>query len=144
MNRFPSEFADLLNARGKSLIDRPPRFDEFQARGRTPIAVFSDLIDDDVARRCFAALDRTMYPLLRRMHKPIPREALTGMTENYKDLLPKTVRVRTATLNSGRSKSLDAASEIGLAQMMQSESFRRFAEAVVGAPLQPGDWGRQV
>ena len=144
MNRFPSEFADLLNARGRALLDRPPRFDEFHRRGRTPIAVFDDLIDDDVARRCFAALDKTMYPLLRRMHNPIPTEALTGMKENYKEQLPKTVRVRTVTLNSSRSKSLDAAREIGLAQMMESESFRQFAQAVVGAPLQSGSWGRQV
>jgi hypothetical protein len=144
MNRFPSEFADLLNARGRALIDNPPRLDVFRARGRTPIAVFDDLIDEKTARRCIAALDAVMYPFLRRMHTPIPREALTGQKKNYKDLLPKTVRVRTATMNSSRSKSLDAAREIGLAQMMESESFRRFAEAVVGAPLQENDWGRQV
>jgi len=144
MHLFPSEFADLLNARGRALIDAPPRLDEFRNRRRTPIAVFDDLIDAKTARACIAALDGTMYPLLRRMHNPIPREALVGMKKNYADKLPKTVRVRTATLNSGRSKSLDAAREIGLAQMMESESFRKFAEAVVGAPLQEGNWGRQV
>jgi len=144
MHCFPSEFADLLNARGRALIDNPPRLDVFRERGRTPIAVFDDLIDDTTARRCIEALDAVMFPLMRRMHNPIPREALTGQKKNYKDKLPKTVRVRTATFNSGRSKSLDAAREIGLAQMMESESFRRFAEAVVGAPLQENNWGRQV
>ena len=144
MNRFPSEFADLLNARGQRLIAKPPRFEEFRTRGRTPIAVFDDLIDDKTARNCIAALDKVMYPLLRKMHSPIPREALTGQKKNYKDKLPKTVRVRTATLNSSRSQSLDAAREIGLAQMMESESFRKFAEAVIGAQLQENKWGRQV
>jgi len=144
MHSFPSEFADLLNARGRALLDRPPRLDEFRGRGRTPIAVFDDLIDVQTARQCIAALDAVMWPFLRRMHNPIPREALTGQKKNYKDQLPKTVRVRTATLNSARSKSLDAAKEIGLSQMMESESFRRFAEAVVGARLQENDWGRQV
>jgi hypothetical protein len=144
MHLFPSEFADLLNARGRALLDRPPRLEVFRGRGRTPIAVFDDLIDVDTSRRCIAALDEVMWPLLRRMHNPIPREALTKQKKNYKDLLPKTVRVRTATLNSGRSKSLDAARAIGLAQMMESQSFRHFAQAVVGAPLQENDWGRQV
>jgi hypothetical protein len=144
MHCFPSEFADLLNARGRAILERPPRFDEFHSRGRTPIAVFDDLIDDKTARRCIAALDAAMYPLLRRMHNPIPTEALTGMKKNYKESLPKNVRVRTVTLNSGRSKALDAAKEIGLSQMMKSESFLKFAEAVVGAPLQRGHWGRQV
>src|SRR6185369_6549134 len=144
MHLFPSEFADLLNARGRALLERPPRLDEFRGRGRTPIAVFDDLIDAKTSRRCIAALDAVMYPFLRRMHNPIPREALTGQKKNYKDRLPKTVRVRTATLNSARSKSLDAAREIGLSQMMESESFRRFAEGVVGARLQENNWGRQV
>ena len=144
MHLFPSEFADLLNARGRALLDKPPRLDVFRGRGKTPIAVFDDLIDDKMARRCIAALDAVMYPFLRRMHTPIPREALTGQKKNYKDRLPKTVRVRTATLNSARSKSLDAAREIGLSQMMESESFRRFAEGVVGARLQENNWGRQV
>jgi hypothetical protein len=144
MHRFPSEFADLLNARGRALIADRPRLDEFRGRGRTPIAVFDDLIDDRTARNCIAALDEAMYPFLRRMHSPIPREALTKQKTNYKDLLPKTVRVRTATFNSERSKSLEAAKEIGLSQMMESESFRKFAEAVVGARLQKNEWGRQV
>lgn len=144
MHAFPSEFSDLLNARGRRLLARPPRLEEFRTRARTPIAVFDDLIDEKTSRNCIAALDKVMFPLLRRMHNPIPREALTGQKKNYKDRLPKTVRVRTTTLNSSRSQSLDAAREIGLAQMMESESFRKFAEAVIGARLQENDWGRQV
>jgi hypothetical protein len=141
---FPKEFADLLNARGRSLIDSPRRFDEFHRKGRAPIVVFDDLIDRKVARRCIAALDWAMYPQLRRMFTPIPREALTGMKENYTESLKKTVRVRTATLNSRKSLALDAAREIGLAAMMESDSFRRFAEVVVGAPMARNHWGRQV
>ena len=34
--------------------------------------------------------------------------------------------------------------EIGLAQMMRSESFRAFAESIVGMPVERGHWGRQV
>jgi hypothetical protein len=143
---FPNEFADLLNARGQRLIDKPPRFPQFSQRGRTPIVVLDDLIDAVVARRCFAALDEAMYPVLRRMHTPIPREALTGMKKNYSEALEKTVRVRTTTLNNAgrQTQSVAAANAIGLGPMMRSESFRRFAEAVVGAPLRQDHWGRQV
>lgn len=141
---FPHEFADLLNARGRRLLAHPPRFDAFTDRKRTPIALLEKLIDDATARRCIEALDAAMYPLLRNMHTPIPREALTGMKKNYSESLKKTVRVKTATLNSRKSQALDAAARIGLAQMLRSESFRLFGEAVVGAPLRQDHWGRQV
>src|SRR3954449_6780572 len=125
---FPNEFADLLNRRGRKLLDGDGRGHEvFRRRGATPIVLYEDLIDDDVARRCTATLDAGMYASLKRMHTPIPRESLTGMTENYSEALRKTVRVRTATFNSPRSQVLAAAHAIGLGPMLASESFRRFA-----------------
>ena len=45
-------------------------------------------------------LDEGMFPRLQRMEHPIPREALTGMTENYSEQLKKTMRVRTATFRN--------------------------------------------
>jgi len=142
---FPSEFADLLNRRGRKLLGGDGRGHEvFRRRGATPIVVFDDFIDDDVARRCIADLDAAMYPTLKRMHTPIPRELLTEMTENYTESLRKTVRVRTATFNSRASHALRAADAIGLGPMLKSESFRRFAEAVVGEPMRRDHWGRQV
>jgi hypothetical protein len=141
---FPHEFADLLNARGRRLLANPPRFDVFRKRGRTPIVLLEKLIDDRTARRCIETLDRAVYPVLRRMHVPVPREALTKMRENYSEKLPKTVRVKTTTVNSPRSRSLDVMSDIGLAQMMASESFFAFAESLIGATLDKNHWGRQV
>src|SRR5205823_12887331 len=96
---FPHEFSDLLNARGRRLLADPPRFDAFYKRGATPIAVLGDLIDGPVARRCIRALDQAFHPIVRRMHTPIPREAITKMRENYSESLRKTVRVTTAPLN---------------------------------------------
>ncbi|HEX8153291.1 MAG TPA: hypothetical protein VF698_09210, partial [Thermoanaerobaculia bacterium] len=144
MDRFPEEFSDLLNARGRKVIAAPPRLPVMTARGRTPIALLEGLIDDGVARDCIRLLDAALYPVLRRMHTPIPREALTEMTDNFGELLPKTVRVKTMTLNSRGTKALGAAREVGLAQMMRSKSFHRFAEALVGRTLRADHWGRQV
>ncbi|HXH40515.1 MAG TPA: hypothetical protein VNN08_17925 [Thermoanaerobaculia bacterium] len=144
MESFPSEFSDLLNKRGRRLLANPPRLDVFRSRRTTPIVVFDDLIDDRVARSCIALLDRAMYPVIRRMETPIPREWIASMKRNYSDSLKKTVRVKTATLNSRKSHALDAAREVGLAEMMLSQSFRAFAEAIVGMPVQRNRWGRQV
>ena len=142
---FPHEFADLLNARGRKMLDGNGNggFDAFRRRGATPIVVFDDLIDRGTGRRCVEDLDAAIRPLLRNMQTPIPREAITKMRENYTDSLMKTVRVKSATLNSRKSHALDAARRIGLAQMMESDTFRRFGEVVVSAPLR-GPCGRQV
>jgi len=144
MDNFPAEFAELLNKRGQRLIANPPKLDVFRTKRATPIVVYDDLIDDRVAKRCIELLDRAMYPVIRRMETPIPREWIASMKKNYSDTLKKTVRVKTAMLNSRTSRAIDAAKEIGLAQMMRSESFLKFAEAIVGMPVDRGTWGRQV
>jgi len=144
MDAFPSEFADLLNKRGQRLLSNPPRLEVFRKKRATPIVVFDDVIDKRVAKSCIALLDRAMYPVIRRMETPIPREWIASMKKNYTDSLKKTMRVKTATLNSRKSFALDAARAIGLAQMMLSESFRVFAESIVGMPVEQGNWGRQV
>ena len=144
MDRFPAELEDLLNRRGRRLLADPPQFESLIKRRETPIVFLEGVIDRGVARDCVRLLDEALYPCLRRMHVPIPREAVTEMTENYTDQLSKTMRVKTATFSSNRSKALDAAREIGLHQMMTSASFRRAAQAVTCSPLTTLDCGRQV
>jgi hypothetical protein len=142
---FPSEFADMLNAAGRKLLATAPRFDVFHRRGVAPIVVLDDVIDRRRVANCVQALDEVMYPHLRRMHTPIPREALTKMKHNYSERLAKTVRVKTVTFNAaGRSRALEAANEIGVAPMLRSESFKKFAEHVVGGSLTWERAGRQV
>ncbi len=144
MDRFPAEFDELLSRRVRHLFADPPQFEGLLARRRAPILFFEDAIEPKLAKECIRLLDRTMYPVMRQMHQRIPREALTGMTHNYTDSLPKTVRVRSAILNSRKSRALDAAEEIGLSAMMNSRSFRQVAQAVTCSPLGTTGWGRQV
>jgi hypothetical protein len=144
MDRFPAELDDLLNRRGRRLLADPPQLESLIARRQTPILFFDNVIDPGVASECIRLLDEAMYPRLRRMHVPIPREALTEMTTNYAEELPKTARVRTSTFNSTRSRVLDAAREIGLEAMMMSPSFHRVAQSVTKAPLRSDNWSRQV
>ena len=144
MDRFPTEFEDLLNRRGRRLLSDPPQLEQLIRQRRTPIVFFEGVIDSGVAAECIRLLDEAMYPRLRRMHTPIPREALTGMKRNHREKLEKTVRVKTATFNSRSSKSLDGAREIGLDVMMSSPSFGRYAQAVTQWPLRSDYWARQV
>lgn len=144
MDRFPTELDDLLTPAGRRLLADPPQLEALIAQKRSPIVVLENVIADGVARECIRLLDEAMYPALRRMYYPIPKNALKGMKHNYSERLPKTVRVRTATINSGRSKALDAARECGLAQMMFSKSFRNLAQSVTKPPLREDWWARQV
>jgi hypothetical protein len=144
MDRFPAELDELLTRRVKRLLADPPQFESLLARRRTPILLFENAIEPKLAKECIRLLDRAMYPVMRQMHQRIPREALTGMTNNYTDSLPKTVRVRSAILNSRRSKALEAAEEVGLAAMMNSRSFRQVAQSVTRSRLATSRWGRQV
>jgi hypothetical protein len=144
MDRFPSEFDQLLSARGRRLLADPPQLEALMAKRRTPIVLLENVIDDGVARDCIRLLDAAVYPELKRMHTPIPREALTGMRRNYSEKLAKTVRVKTATFNSRRSRMLEVATQIGLAEMLLSPSFTRLAQSVTAPPLRIEKAGRQV
>ena len=144
MDRFPSEFVDLLNRRGRRLFHDLPHLETLIAKRRTPIVILDDVLDADVVRDCIRLLDEGMYPHLRRMHTPVPREALAGMKKNYQEELPKTVKVRTATFNAPKSKVLAAAREIGLAEMMASSSMLRLAQAASKPALRSDWWARQV
>jgi hypothetical protein len=144
MERFPDEFEGLLNARGRRMLSRYSEPLERYPKSRTPIVVLRDLIDDRAVRDSIRLLDRALFPMLRNMHTPIPPESIWGMKKNYSEKLAKTVRVKTVTMNSRRSLALDAANAIGLAPMLRSESFRLFAEKVVGRTLRADHWGRQV
>lgn len=144
MDRFPEEFDDLLNARGRRLLRDVPQLETLLAKRQTPIVILDDIMDDGVARECIGLLDEAMYPYLKRMHSPIPRTALTEMKENYTDKLPKTVRVKTVTFNSPRSKVLDAARQCGLASLMWSKSFLNLAQRATTPPLRTDYWARQV
>lgn len=144
MDRFPAELDDLLSPRGRRLLNDPPQLEALIRKRHSPLVVLENVIDDGVARECIKLLDEAMFPALRRMHFPIPRTAITSMKKNYTETLPKTVRVRTATFNSARSKALDAARECGLAQMMLSKSLLRIAQSVTAPPLFGDYWSRQV
>jgi hypothetical protein len=139
VRRFPAEFDALLSARGRAVVS-----------GRRPLSLGASrflaaegLLDPKLARSVVSLLDRTLRDVMTPMEDPIPPWTITGMQHDYGELLPKTVRVRTATFSSRRSKSFQRAEEVGLHAMLQSESYFRFAQRLAGRPLKKG-WGTQV
>jgi hypothetical protein len=145
MPAFPSEFSELLTPQGLRIL-----------RGRDPEAcgallrvppqrfiALTGVVDVKKATACRDALEEELRGTLTEMEDPIPPESLLGMTENYSELLPKTVRVRTALLGNPRSRSWRAAERVGLTAMLRSESFGTFAAAVSGRALRR-KWGIQV
>ena len=140
MSVFPREFHSMLSPKGRRFFnaarrDKSPRRERFR--------IFYELLDAKLCAECVAALDRHMLPYVHTVSSPIPPESITKMKENYGELLPKSMRIRTHELNSKRSAGYEAARRLGLLDMLNSESLLEFAQLTSGLPLE-NDVGRQV
>jgi hypothetical protein len=139
MRRLPEEFEALLSARGRAVLS-----------GRRPFSLGTErfiaddgLLDAKQARGVRDLLDRAMRDVLTPMEDPIPPWTIEGMQHDYGELLPKSVRVKTATFSSRRSRGWQRAKELGLHTLLASESYFAFAQRLAGRRLQRG-WGTQV
>jgi hypothetical protein len=144
MNRFPSNFADLLTHKGRRILEG--RDAETRDALLDPARFFVPIrgaIDADRAGEAHALLDRRMGKVLSPLAATIPEGSIWNQTRNYQERLPKTARVRTAFLERRRGRAWQTAEAIGLIAMMRSESFRGFAEIVAGRGLDP-EFGQQV
>ncbi len=134
MKRFPSELEDLLSPAGKRVL-----------AGKHLHGILSDPTQRFCAERgllsrarcdeALALLERRMLPVLTPLEAKIPPETIYAQKKNYTELLPKTSRVRTAYLERKRERGYAVAEEIGLIQMMRSESFVAFCTALAGRKL---------
>jgi hypothetical protein len=144
MNRFPTEFADLLSPRGRRILDG--RRDDMRGAladtGR-PFVAIDGAIDRAKAAAAWRLLDRAVGPHVVPLVQPIPPESITGQTRNYQERLRKTARLHTAYLERRNSKAWQAAERIGLIAMTGSGSYRHFVEALAGRKL-AAEFGRQV
>lgn len=143
MNRFPDQFEDMLSAAGRRVLAGTSALCGALADPRRRFLAETGLVSERRARAAVRLLNRSLYACLEVLEQPIPPESIWDMTENYAELLPKTVRVRTAFLERRREQAFTRAEEIGLIAMMRSESFRQLAEALVGRPLR-SRWGVQL
>jgi hypothetical protein len=144
MSRIPTEFADLLTPAGRRVLaGRDPAICGALADPRRRFIALEGLVKQKAAEALRRTLERAMLPLLSEMALPIPPETIWEMEKNYEEWLPKTARVMTATLEHRRAKSYARAKEIGLIDLLTSDSFVAFAEAVAGRALD-SKGGQQV
>jgi hypothetical protein len=133
---IPTEFEDLLSPAGRRVLaGRDPALCGALADPRRRFVARDGLVKQRAAEDLRRTLEREMLPLLAEMAMPIPPETIWKMRKNYEERLPKTVRVKTAALESRRARSTIRAKELGLIDLLSSESFIAFAEAVAGRKL---------
>src|SRR5262245_57586265 len=143
MDRFPTEFEDMLTAAGhRVLVGKSPLCGAL-AEPRRRFLAETGLVSERAARAAALLLDRALYDRLSPLEQPIPPESIWELTKNYGELLPKTARVRTAFLERRRERAYRRAEEIGLVRMLRSESFAAFAAALAGRALRRR-WGIQL
>jgi hypothetical protein len=142
-NAIPAEFEDLLTAAGRRVLAGTHPLCGALANPRTRFLARHDLLDRAKAERLRRTLERSLEDKLELMARPIPPETISAMREDYGELLPKTSRARTIYFESRREPGMKQAERIGLVRLMRSASFRAFAEALAGRPLE-SDWGLQV
>jgi len=133
---IPQEFEALLTPAGRRVLaGRDAAICGALADPRRRFVALEGLVKPRAAESLRRVLEREMLPLLSEMAMPIPPETVWEMEKNYEEWLPKTARVRTATLETKRTKSYLRAKELGLIDLLSSESFVAFAEAVAGRKL---------
>ena len=135
MRTFPTEFADLLNTKGRKWMADHPLGARPAARNGF-FELIDGIIDAGTARSCIRLLDRTLSPLLRHYVDRIPRGSISGMTRNYSEKLPKTMSMKTCILFNRRFREYEPAESVGLVSMLRSESLRQFAQASTGLQLE--------
>lgn len=144
MKHVPREFAELLTPAGRRILDgRDKRITGALGNPDRPFLALTTAVDRKKAEALRNLLDHALKDALTLMEDPIPEWTIRAMEENYAELLPKTVRVRTALLDSRRARAYRIAEEIGLVALLRSPSFAAFAEVLAGRPLRRR-WGIQT
>ncbi|MCU0700654.1 MAG: hypothetical protein MUC96_29440, partial [Myxococcaceae bacterium] len=140
MRHLPAEFEALLSRRGRAVLKGTAGL---RLSGDQRFLSAQGLLEPRAAKAVLGLLDRTLRDVMTPMEDPIPEWTITGMQHDYGELLPKTVRVTTATFSSRRSAAFQRAGDIGLHTMLKSASYVAFAEALAGRRLAKGH-GTQV
>src|SRR3954447_16716688 len=134
--KIPTEFEDLLSPAGRRVLaGKDAALCGALADPRRRFVAQEGLIKKSAAEALRRTLEGEMLPLLTELAMPIPSETIWEMEKNYEEWLPKTVRVKTAMLESRRAKSYARAKELVVIDLLSSESFIAFAEAIAGRKL---------
>lgn len=126
---FPQQFSDILNRKGLDILSGKTNHASDSDRR---LKVVQDIIKPVYAQHILAALEQRVFPLLRNCNTPIPGSIIKEMKKNYSEKLGKTMKMKSSGINSANSKTYKIAKEIGLVDMLSSESYRSMGEALMG------------
>ncbi|MBL0339016.1 MAG: hypothetical protein IPP67_07665 [Rhodospirillaceae bacterium] len=129
MDQFPKEFSDCLTDYGLQLLYQR------QPRDKLPISSFlaiAGAIRTDFCERAYQLLNKSLRPHLELLERPIPDFTIWNMVSNYKERLPKVVRMQTAYLDSIQHITYRIAKEIGLLEFLSSSSYQQFVRQITG------------
>jgi hypothetical protein len=140
---IPTEFEELLTPAGKRVLAGGAQICGALADPKRRFVVLGGMIATAKAERLRITLEREMAALLSDLSRPIPPETIWEAKRNYDDWLPKSVRCRTAYLENRRGAAWRRAEELGLIDLLSSQSLIAFAEAMLGRKLDP-EGGQQV
>ena len=131
----PTEFEDLLTPTGRRVLSGRSELCGFLANPRQRFLATDGLILKSRAEAIRRVLEDELRDFLTPMSDPIPPETIWEMKHDYEEWLPKTVRVSTAYLEKKKEKAYQRAAELGLVDLLKSESLALFAERIAGQRL---------
>jgi len=141
---LPTEFEDLLTPAGKRVLaGNAPGICGALADPKPRFVALGGMVAKAKAESLRLKLEHEMAGLLTDLNQPIPPETIWDIKRNYDDWLPKSVRCRTAYLENRRGAAWHRAKELGLIDLLSSDSLIAFAEAVLGRKLDPKG-GQQI
>ena len=129
---FPKEFSDLLNSKGQRLLSHPMACPE-----GTRLSFSSNILRKEYALQIIKDLNTYFSGELKDNNTPIPEDSISRLKRNYTEQLGKTMKMKTIDLNNSRTKSYKLAQDSGLSQMLQSASYKRMGEMMLGAEFGP-------
>lgn len=142
-NEIPREFEDLLTPAGRRVLGGKADICGALGDPRRRFIALDGMISKQKAEHLRRTLEDHLYPLLSPMNDPIPPETIWEMEHDYEEWLPKTVRAKTAYLERKRTESSKRAQELGIVDLLKSESLALFAEQLLGRKLDRRN-GQQV
>lgn len=140
MDRFPSDFSELLSERGRRLLDgREPSL--VGALSRSALVVADDLLEPALARAAPALLERAFGAGLTELNNP-PPAANAGLVA-HAEALPKVGRVMSSPVDADAAATLPQDDAAGLSELLRSKAYHAFVERLCGYPVR-GPMASQV
>ncbi len=124
---FPTEFSDLLNKDGLALLNKGT----IPGSNGPRLCVAPGIIKDKYANSIQAALDKNVYPLLKRYDAPIRPEWQNNTKKNFTERLGKTMKFQSVMLINRQNTSYKIAEDIGLVAMLRSASYKKMGETLL-------------